>query len=115
MLKITATHRGTPLDRFLKLLGEPHEVSGLTDKGMDNLRTEVRAALPHLEAIIAVGGWADWTDGPVAHAVNDVTAAMEPDLDQDPPMVNERQAVYVVGLLTGLALSHALEGARGEL
>lgn len=111
----TAPIRSTPLQWFLDALAGSPCFSDLTEMGMDELRAEVRAALPHLATIVISGEWANWTAEAPSRAINAVLATMKPADEHDPPAMNEQEAAYVVGLLTGLALAAALEGSRGQL
>jgi hypothetical protein len=113
-----ARYKPTPIELFADLLQTVQELPGLTDHGLDALRANIRTALPYLPAIIGSGQWADWTEGPVNAAASAIAAARlaEPtgtEADETEAKTAELEAHYLTGLITGLGLAHALQGARG--
>lgn len=101
------TTRKTALETFTNTLDNLPELSEFTDKGMEAIRARVRAITPHLPAIILAGSWPDYGQGASGEAVE---AAID---KADPNGEDEKEAVYYVGLLTGLVLADALRAANG--
>lgn len=116
-----ATRRRPALERFIDFLqGHPEARHPLvTEYGAEQFTRNVRALLPFIPAIVLSGGWLEWTETPIATAIDALkTSEREaaqaggdaPYLADDPDMIKteELEAHYLTGLLVGLAISEVL-------
>jgi hypothetical protein len=129
----------TPIDLFIDFLQAQTELPELTEQGTTAFRRYVRTALPFLPAIVLSGQWCDSTCNAIADAVSAIVASDEAEMpatwvcrcwavnqrewetcgrcDRHSAEVFERNrdALYVVGLVVGLALANALNGMAGGM
>lgn len=112
----------TPLHSFFDLIHQTH-LANLTDTGMEHLRAQAYAALPHLPTLVATGTWVDFAENLVIAAVKDVRSVPEPPddpclpqaaADPNEPIYREQEAFYLTGLLVGLALAQTLIIGSGD-
>jgi len=110
----------TPLAMLIDYIQGHRDVALLTEHGNDCLRQNISAVLPFLPAIILSGGWNNWTEAPVARAIEAVKASERRTFRDGPnnPLYNdpdtlhteELEAHYITGLVVGLGLANALNG-----
>jgi hypothetical protein len=110
-----SANRATALELFVDVLQSQETLPNLTERSTDVLRRQVRAIGPYLPAIVTMGQWDDWIAGPVEQAVSaaaDVSKRSTLHVDDS---IRERDALYLAGILIGLSLAAALQGAKVQL
>lgn len=101
----------SPLDIFIDGTRSHYDRPATTELGTEAFQERMRTVLPFLPAILLHGSWIDWTDAPVASAIDAVkTSSRRRGRDDDPDTLQaeDLEAHYVTGLVVGLSLAGAL-------